>query len=148
MFIIGGYKTYLAVGIFFGFVKRGRLEDASEKITSSNLSVATIISAMDTFLLALVLLIFAYGVFHLFVASGNKSMEVDIPRWAHIESITQLKTILAQVIVIILFVDFLESVFSSGSEWIPWEGITTPVAVLLLAGALYLMHNKEKSEDV
>jgi len=101
------------------------------------------VSAMDTFLFALVLLIFAYGVFHLFIATGDKIMEASLPEWARIESVTQLKTILAQVIIVILFVDFLESVISSGLEWMPWEGLTTPLAVLLLAGALRLMHTKE-----
>jgi uncharacterized membrane protein YqhA len=143
MFIIGGYKTYLAVGNFLGFVKRARLEDASVKISPSNLSIATMVSAMDTFLFALVLLIFAYGVFHLFIATGDKIMEASLPEWARIESVTQLKTILAQVIIVILFVDFLESVISSGLEWMPWEGLTTPLAVLFLAGALRLMHTKE-----
>ena len=143
MFIMGGYKTLLAISYFCGFSKWLSTEELSENINLTHLSVATMVSAIDIFLFALVLLIFAYGIYHLFILPSDSIKAKNIPEWAQISKFSELKTILAQVVIIILFVDFLESAVSLGLKWIPWEGIITPLSILLLAAALRLMHAKE-----
>ena len=143
MFVIGGYKTFLAIGYFLGYTDVFRTaEEVPNQVNPVNLSMATLVSAMDIFLFALILLIFAYGILHLFIATGE-NQNIPIPEIMRLNNLTQLKTILAQVIIIILFVDFLESVINAGLKWIPWEAIVTPVAILLLAAALRLMHQHE-----
>jgi len=144
MFLIGGYKTIIAVGEFLGFSTIiSPNEPLSQHISPGNLAMASMVSAVDVFLFALILLIFAFGVYHLFIADHEKHKDFPLPAWARINSVTELKTTLAQVIIIILFVDFLESAVSAGLQWVPWEALVSPIAILLLAGALRLIHTSE-----
>lgn len=75
------------------------LVDAS---VSMKLTVVAILTAVDTFLLATVLLVIGYGLYELFVDA-----EVKLPEWLEIRSLDDLKTKLIGVIVAILAVVFL-----------------------------------------
>jgi len=143
MFIVGGYKTYLAFVMFFSAPLTLNQENNVPLVNRGNHAMATLVSAMDIFLFALVLLIFGYGIYNLFISSMRGDKEIKLPGFMRIENLSQLKATLAEVIVIILFVDFLESVINEGTKWVPWEGVVTPVAILLLAGAFRLMQTKE-----
>jgi uncharacterized membrane protein YqhA len=114
-------------------------EKLDEHLTSSQMSVATLVSAVDVFLFALVLLIFSYGIYHLFIINKEEANYLRLPEWARITSLAELKTILAEVIIVILFVELLESVLNVTTEWLPWLGLVVPCAIVLLAGALKLM---------
>ncbi len=111
-----------------------------------------LISALDRFLMAIVLLYFAFGIYVLFVRPGREAEDLGVPRWLHVESIGQLKQTLAEVIVIVLFVLFLrvalETFVAQGPD-ISWQGIskllTLPVAIVLLAAALKLAELHPKS---
>jgi uncharacterized membrane protein YqhA len=81
---------------------------------------------MDAFLIALVLMIFSVGVLDMFVESvGNLALR--IPQGLRISSIGQLEKSLAEVIVIILLVRFLELVLLRPTH-LPWEALTLPLA--------------------
>lgn len=69
---------------------------------SIKLTVVAILTAVDTFLLATVLLVIGYGLYELFVDN-----EVKLPEWLEIRSLDDLKTKLIGVIVAILAVVFL-----------------------------------------
>lgn len=75
------------------------LLDASVSI---KITVVAILTAVDTFLLATVLLVIGYGLYELFVDSN-----VKLPEWLEIRSLDDLKTKLIGVIVAILAVVFL-----------------------------------------
>lgn len=141
MFFVGAIKTYLAIG----YVLEGGLFTATENFhqhlsSSSQMAVATLVSAVDVFLFALVLLIFSYGVYHLFIINKEQEANLKLPEWARVTSLAELKMILAEVIIVILFVEFLESVMNIKSEWLPWEGVILPFAILLMAAAVKFMH--------
>lgn len=65
-------------------------------------SVVTILTAVDTLLLATVLLVIGYGLYELFVDSG-----VRLPPWLEIRSLDDLKAKLIGVVVAIIAVVFL-----------------------------------------
>lgn len=69
---------------------------------SIKLTVVAILTAVDTFLLATVLLVIGYGLYELFVDST-----VQLPEWLEIRSLDDLKSKLIGVIVAILAVVFL-----------------------------------------
>ena len=69
---------------------------------SVKLTVVAILTAVDTFLLATVLLVIGYGLYELFVDG-----EVPLPQWLQIRSLDDLKTKLIGVTVAILGVVFL-----------------------------------------
>lgn len=65
-------------------------------------SVVSILTAVDTLLLATVLLVIGYGLYELFVDS-----EVQLPPWLEIRSLDDLKAKLIGVVVAIIAVVFL-----------------------------------------
>lgn len=89
-------------------------------------SVVTILTAVDTLLLATVLLVIGYGLYELFVDSG-----VRLPPWLEIRSLDDLKAKLIGVVVAIIAVVFLGVLVDS----------TDPNSVMLIgigAGAVVI----------
>jgi len=58
-------------------------------------------------LFALVLVIFPYGIYTLFIKREDET-KMKLSQWLHIKTISQLKTTLVQVIIVILAVNLLE----------------------------------------
>ena len=104
-----------------------------------------LISALDRFLMAIVLLYFGYGIYLLFVRPTAVPEQLGIPRWLQVSGIDQLKQTLAEVIIVILFVLFLrvalETYIAQGPD-MSWEEVLKllilPVSIFLLSAALKL----------
>ena len=133
------------------------LEDYFTKIFSSTLTPAQqselyehlfqeIVSSVDVFLFALVLIIFGVGVYELFVSKIDPvEREVDNrPSWLRINSVDDLKSSLGKVILMVLIVSFFKRVLqfqvTDGTISYFWLA----AGIFLIAGALYLTH---KSHD-
>ncbi|NQW73935.1 MAG: YqhA family protein, partial [Actinobacteria bacterium] len=74
----------MAIGVWEVVMTIVHLLDSS---VSVKLTVVAILTAVDTFLLATVLLVIGYGLYELFVDS-----EVTLPQWLQIRSLDDLKT--------------------------------------------------------
>ena len=133
MFLIGAVKVFRAYQSYFP----GELTIDTGPMRGANLSIAYLVQAVDAFLIALILMIFGSGVFNLFVrsdsADGQRSSKLF-----QIHSIAELKRILAEMIVIILMVKFLESALIN-MEGFRWEALVLPGAILLLAAAVRVL---------
>ena len=151
MFITGAVKTYYAfhyafVIKIFGQIPPGKLANLK---TPADVATIYLVKSIDAFLIALVLFIFAYGVYWIFIAEGMESKRKDPLKSIRISSIGHLKNILAEVIIIILFVLFLEveliNAFSPR-----WEILILPISILLLSVSvkfLDLRHEKGKEDN-
>lgn len=69
------------------------------------------------------------------IAINKEEVKGDILSWIQIPSISHLRNVLAEVIIIILFVKFLET-FLVRIDRLEWEILTLPTSILLLALAL------------
>ena len=138
LFILGAMKIAGALGVMLlGVDPVHLLIEAHGAESATSGIVILVINAIDCFLFALILLIFSYGIYTLFINSSF--MEADTyPSWIKIDSIAQLKLYLTQVVITILFVQFLEISIVNG-EHLDWKAIVLPVSILCLAGAVYLM---------
>ena len=134
MFIIGAIKTYYAFYTVFLEKTENRLSHLNETDSASTY----LIKSLDTFLIALVLFIFAYGIYRLFISEKLPETEHSILEWIKIPNISYLKNILAEVIIIILFVKFLEVAIVS-LENLTWDILTLPISILMLAISLKLL---------
>lgn len=110
-------------------------------------AIISVIEALDRFLIAIVLLYFANGVYTLFLARPNTGLKrtTVAQRLHRVESIGQLKQVVAEVILVILFVLFLRvalQVYASPERELSFAQIATvlalPVSTALLALALRL----------
>lgn len=102
-------------------------------LDTADIATYYLIKSLDTFLIAFVLFIFAHGVFTLFI-SNKQPVDADkenVLGWIKTPNIGHLKNVLAEVIVIILFVKFL----------------ILPVSILLLSLGLKFLNLAEESED-
>jgi len=80
---------------------------------------------------------FAIGIYKLFIDSEAHEKHTMLV-WIKISNINQLKKVLAEVIIVILFVKFLETVIVN-IDSMTWELLILPIAILLLAAGLKLL---------
>ncbi len=81
------------------------------------------ISIMDIFLIAVALLIFALGLFELFIG------KLDLPGWFAVSDLDDLKDRLRAVIIFVMIVTFLEHL-------VLWQD---PQSILMFAGAIAII---------
>ncbi len=101
MFYLGVGETFAAFALQFGGER-----PADSPLPKGELTVLTLMNALDRFLIGMVLLFFSYGVYGLFVRPDRTAAELGLPDWMHVEHIGQLKQTIAEVIIIVLFVLF------------------------------------------
>ena len=140
MFVIGAAKTYHAFNaVLFDIVPNETLSH----LKPADIATTYLIKSLDAFLIALVLFIFAFGVYSLFLLKDKDKNEHNALGWIKIPNISHLKNILAEVIIIIIFVKFLEIVFISLDQF-SWEILLLPVAILMLSLGLKFLELRQE----
>jgi len=111
----------------------------SHDVDLHSLIIGEIILAVDLYLIAVVLFIFAFGLYELFISEINIAKIGGASKVLEIKSLDQLKDKLAKVIVMVLIVSFFNKVLNMH--------VSTPVDMLYFAGsilalslALYFLH--------
>ena len=109
---------------------------------SVKLTVVAILTSVDTFLLATVLLVIGYGLYELFVDS-----EVKLPEWLEIRSLDDLKTKLIGVTVAILGVVFLGALVDrKDANSVMLIGVGVGAVVLGLAAFTFASKRKDEGK--
>ena len=116
LIVIGSWDIIEAV-IFYN-----PLFDAS--ISSNNELLFKLISAIDLFLIGIVLLIFGFGIYELFVSEIDFANAKFSESTLKIRDLDQLKNKIIKVIIIVLIVKFFEKVLKFS------ENFTTPIDIL------------------
>lgn len=100
-----------------------------------------LISSVDSFLFATVLLIFAMGVYELFISKIDPASRTSEsrPNWLAITSLDDLKSALGKVILMILIVRLFESAVDIQYDS-PLHLLWLGLAILAVSVALYLAH--------
>jgi uncharacterized membrane protein YqhA len=118
-------------------------------------AVISVIEALDRFLIAIVLLYFSFGVYSLFIHPEQPGETLAIPQWLQVKQVGQLKQVVAEVIIVILFVLFLRialqmfQVPNADFTWLDLGAlIAIPLCTVLLGLALRLvqLHPKKQSD--
>jgi len=91
--------------------------------------IIAIVQVVDAFLLATAVLIFALGIYELFVGS------LDLPEWIQIHNLHDLKAKLGGVLVLVMAVKFLEKLveWKNGGETLFFALAIAAVAAVLIA---------------
>ena len=137
MFLIGAIKTGWAYLAYFS----GGI--AHQPDLSAKAAITYMIQAIDVFLIGLVLMIFAGGIYQLFIRR-RESDSPEINSWIRITSITQLKRILVELVIVILFVRALEGALVIEYGSFIWENLVLPLGILMLALAFKFMGFKSQ----
>ena len=141
MFFMATVDAWLLVAHLFDYISPDLGNEARASLRSA--TVTHVVEIIDGYLLATVLLIFALGLYELFISRIDPAENSETAsNVLIIHSLDDLKTRLAKVILMILIVKYFEHAAS-----MPF---VTPLDLLQLAGgialsgvALYLTHEKK-----
>ncbi|PSU06039.1 hypothetical protein C9J03_16250 [Photobacterium gaetbulicola] len=131
LIMIGASKAYSAFDVFiFNATPQAELMH----LDKADIAISYLIKSLDTFLVALVLFIFSHGVFTLFISdkTADEQQSTQVLKWIKTPNIGHLKNILAEVIIVILFVKFLELVLVNFND-LSWSILVLPASILLLS---------------
>lgn len=140
MLFLGVYNVYAAFRYGLGE------QAVDDKTPFATAAIISVIESLDRFLIGIVLLYFAYGVYSLFIHPEEAEEKLALPAWLRVRQIGQLKQVVAELILVVLFVLFLRVALQSFGETngaMSWSQIGTflllPVSTALLALALRLV---------
>ncbi len=133
---IAASKTYKSVTVVVA------QSEGLDEVPGPDRVLKYLIQAVDAALLAVILGIFALGLYKLIVGKipDDKSSFLGLDR---IESIGDLKNLLCQVIIVILFVHFLKVVIVK-ADALAWVDLVLPTSILILSGGLKLLNLKNE----
>ncbi|WP_353662037.1 YqhA family protein [Hydrogenimonas sp. SS33] len=134
LFVIASYDIYeVILYTLHVFSSHLHPENFHEKV------VGIIISAVDLYLIAVVMLLFSFGLYELFISKIDAAERSEGSKILQIHSLDELKDKLAKVIVMVLVVSFfkrvLHTTYSNPLEMLYFAG-----AILALALGLYFLH--------
>ena len=146
MFSLGLFNIYDAF-------QTGLVDPVGDNSPFGTGAVISVIEGLDRFLIGIVLLYFSYGVYSLFIHPAEAEEKLALPAWLRVRQIGQLKQVVAEVIIVILFVLFLRvalETFRQPNVVMSVEQIATfallPTCTLLLALSLRLVQLHPKPE--
>jgi uncharacterized membrane protein YqhA len=101
------------------------------------LVTASVMSATDSFLFGIVLIIFAYVIAFGFSFDVSPETREKLPPWMRINRVSDLKHTLIEVILVYLVVDL-------ATDWaqavdLSWQTLVKPLSILLIAAASRLL---------
>ena len=137
LFILGSYEIYHSI------VHLNPLTNAEHSGNHSSM-LLELITAIDLYLIGVVLLIFGFGIYELFIS------KIDIARAdigvtiLEIENLDELKNKIIKVIIMVLIVSFFESVLKMSMEYNePLEMLYFALSIFFLSLGVYFIkkHN-------
>ena len=135
LIVIGSWDIIEAV-IFYN-----PLFDAS--ISSNNELLFKLISAIDLFLIGIVLLIFGFGIYELFVSEIDFANSKFTESTLKIRDLDQLKNKIIKVIIIVLIVKFFEKVLKFSDNFTtPMDLLYFGLTILSICLGYYLINKK------
>lgn len=119
------YRTYEAYhSVFQGGVAAGYVRPG-----------VPIAESVDAALFALVLIVLALGTVSLYLTGDTADSR--IPSWMRVRSLSELKTLLWEAILLVLVMAALTSIMAN-TDHLGWDLLVLPAAVLILAAGLFL----------
>jgi uncharacterized membrane protein YqhA len=111
--------------------------------TFHEMIIGGIIGAVDLYLIAVVLLIFSFGIYELFISEIDDAENSEVgQKILAIHSLDELKDKLGKVVVMVLIVSFFKKVIHMNFDT-PLSMMYLAGSILALALALYFMHKGE-----
>ena len=140
MLYIGVSKIYDALKVY---LLKEEIRDLPEHIVHSDIATAYLIQSLEAFLFAVVLLYFAFALFHLFLSKDVEASARLFPGNIAPKNAAELKQVIAEVIIVILFILTLQKIWIDLYN-LQWQLLVVPVSIALLALSLKLINFKEK----
>lgn len=111
---------------------------------ATNKLISTLIGSIDVYLIAVVIMLFSFGLYELFISKidiGQSNNEIKI---LEITSLDQLKSKLMKVIIMVLVVSFFKKILNMPLKN-NWEMFLFALSILALSSSVYLMHKNDEN---
>lgn len=138
LFLVASADIVMAVGETYRYYTA----KTAHEIDIHNVLLNTIIMAVDLYLIAVVLLIFSFGLYELFIAKIEIKDEQS-SKVLEIHTLDQLKDKLAKVIVMALIVAFFSKVLNMGMKN-SIDMLYFAISIFGLSLSLYFLHKDSK----
>ena len=140
LFIIASVDLWdMAKYVFTTYLNHAHPDKFHEEV------VGSIIGAVDLYLIAVVMLIFSFGLYELFISELDPAKSSGTSKILEIHSLDQLKDKLAKVIVMVLIVSFFKRVLHTEYNG-ALEMLYFAVSIFALSFALYFLHKGHDDE--
>ena len=138
LFVIGSADLYhVLISTYQYFFQGVHPEDFHADV------VAEIIGAIDLYLIAVVLLIFGFGIYELFVSDIDVAKGSGGDKILYVSSLDELKDKIAKVIVMVLIVSFFQRILHTEYKG-ALEMLYFSISIAALSIALYFLHKRGK----
>ena len=138
LFVIGSADLYhVVISTYQYFYSGVHPEDFHADI------VAEIIGAIDLYLIAVVLLIFGFGIYELFISEIDVAKGSGGDKVLYVASLDELKDKIAKVIVMVLVVSFFQRILHTEYKG-ALELLYFSISIAALALGLYFLHKGGK----
>jgi len=140
--MIGGVSLFIvasvdiagvAGNVITAYMSHEHAEDFHQNI------VGGLVGAIDLYLMAVVMLIFAFGLYELFISDIDPAKDSKSSQVLEIHSLDELKDKLAKVIVMVLIVSFFQRVLHTNYDG-ALEMLYFSFSILALSLGLYFLH--------
>lgn len=102
-----------------------------------------IIGAIDLYLIAIVLLIFSFGIYELFISRLDIARDSGGQHVLDISSLDELKNKLLKVIIMVLIVTFFKAILSTSFSS-PIEMLYLAIAILAITAGAFLLRKSDR----
>ncbi len=108
------------------------------RISTTELATLELLECLDSFLVGLAFLYFAYGIYSLFIQLGKS--DTDSGTWSKLGGISTLKKTLMEVLIVLLTVVFVKGLLERLSfRGLEWTYMVIPLSILALAASTRLL---------
>lgn len=140
MFFLASVDAFFLVSHLGDYLSADLVGEARKDFRAE--TVTHVVEIIDGYLLATVLLIFALGLYELFISKIEQAESSETPSVLAIHSLDDLKTRLGRVIIMILIVNFFEHAITMDFHG-PLDLLALAGGIALIGLTLYLTHAEE-----
>ncbi|MDX8398592.1 MAG: YqhA family protein [Mariprofundaceae bacterium] len=135
MFYVASVDAYYVIDRLLGYAS---LADTYERMSVRANAIGDVVEVVDGFLLAIVLLIFSFGLYELYISKIDSAYDGEAAKhMLSINSLDDLKSRLGKVILMILIVKFFEIAISLSFEDV-YDLLLFAVGIFIIGGSLLL----------
>lgn len=113
---------------------------AAEGTGTTSAMIVDVMGAVDDFLFAIVLVVFALSIAFEFILNVGDASRQMLPAWVKVGDVADIKRILLEMILVYLVVDFVTDLAESEVP-LSWQMLIKPLAVVILGATLRLKND-------
>ena len=135
LFVLGSFEILETLYKQLPKLMTGQIKDHSEMLYK-------LITAVDLYLIGVVLLIFGFGIYELFISKIDIAREDEAVTILEIENLEELKNKIIKVIIMVLIVSFFERILKNQNFTNPEDMLYFAISIFALSLGVYFIRKE------